>query len=43
MAHKPDVFVLSDRPSFTENGKTDASEYGYWVWGPGTTGIWRPL
>jgi SAM-dependent methyltransferase len=28
----PDVYVLSKRPSFTGDGKTDATEYGWFVW-----------
>lgn len=31
-AHQPDVLVLAERPSFTADGKTDASEYGWFVW-----------
>ena len=29
----PDVFVLPNRPSF-RNGKTDATEYAWFVWPP---------
>jgi len=33
-AHKPDaLFILSERPSFTENGKTDATDYAWFYWG----------
>lgn len=32
-AHRPDVYVLPDRPSFTGNGETDASDYAWFVWG----------
>lgn len=32
-AHTPDVYVLPNRPSFTEDGKTDATEYAWFVWG----------
>jgi hypothetical protein len=28
----PDVYVLTKRPSFTGNGKTDASTYAWFVW-----------
>lgn len=28
----PDVFVLPNRPSFTADGKTDATEYAWFVW-----------
>lgn len=28
----PDVFVLPNRPSFTNDGKTDATEYAWFVW-----------
>ncbi len=32
--HKPDaLFVLSERPSFTDNGKTDATDYAWFYWG----------
>lgn len=31
----PDVYVLSKRPSFTGDGRTDASEYAWFVWGMG--------
>lgn len=30
--HTPDVFVLPDRPSFTEDGQTDATDYAWMVW-----------
>ncbi len=30
----PDVYVLPNRPSFAGNGKTDATEYAWFVWGP---------
>jgi hypothetical protein len=33
-----DVFVLSSRPSFTGDGKTDASDYAWFVWGDGPRG-----
>ena len=33
-AHKPDaLFVLSERPSFTDDGKTDATDYAWFYWG----------
>jgi len=33
-AHKPAaLFVLSERPSFTDNGKTDATDYAWFYWG----------
>lgn len=32
--HPSDVFVLPKRPSFTGDGKTDATEYAWFVWGP---------
>lgn len=31
----PDVYVLPNRPSFRGNGKTDATAYGWFVWGQG--------
>lgn len=33
--HRPSVYVLSRRPSFTPDGKTDATEYAWFVWGGG--------
>lgn len=30
----PDVYVLPNRPSFTEDGRTDATEYCWLVWPP---------
>jgi len=41
--HPADVFVLPERPSFTTDGKTDASEYAWFVWGPGRGGKWQVL
>lgn len=35
-----DILVLSRRPSFTPDGKTDASEYMWIVFGPGLGGRW---
>ncbi|MDB4946215.1 MAG: hypothetical protein JWP97_5749 [Labilithrix sp.] len=32
-ANGSSVYVLSSRPSFTGNGKTDASGYGWFLWG----------
>ena len=42
-AHPSDVFVLERRPSFTADGGTDASEYAWFVWGPGRGGRWSIL
>lgn len=28
----PDLYILPNRPSFTEDGKTDASDYAWFVW-----------
>lgn len=33
----PDVYVLPNRPKFINNG-SDACEYGWFVWGPGSSG-----
>jgi hypothetical protein len=38
-----DVYVLPKRPSFTGNGKTDATEYAWYLWGPGMGGRWSVL
>lgn len=32
--HVPDVYVLPNRPSYTLDGKTDSSEYAWFVWPP---------
>ena len=34
----PDTYVLSKRPSFLANGATEATEYAWFVWGPGRGG-----
>ncbi len=40
--HKPDVHVLSKRPSFTGGG-TDSADYGWFAWHPEATGtIYHP-
>jgi hypothetical protein len=31
-AFPPDVYVLPNRPSFTGTGKTDATEYAWFIW-----------
>lgn len=38
-----DVFILPERPSFTENGKTDQTDYAWFVWGPGRGNRWYNL
>jgi hypothetical protein len=38
-----DVYVLSKRPSFTGDGKTDSAAYAWFVWGPGRGGRWSIL
>lgn len=38
--HPSDVYVLSKRPSFTEDGKTDSCAYAWFVWGPDRGGRW---
>ena len=40
--HPSDVCVLSKRPSFV-NGRTDATEYSWLLWGPGRGGRWGIL
>lgn len=40
--NKPDaLFVLSERPSFTGDGKTDACEYAWFYWGKRHKGIFH--
>lgn len=38
-AHPSSLYVLPRRPSFTENGKTDSSDYAWFVWGPERRGF----
>lgn len=38
----PDVYVITPRPSFAD-GKNDATEYAWMVWGPGRGGRWAVL
>lgn len=38
-----DLYVLSQRPSFTADGRVDATAYGWFVWGPGRGGRWQIL
>jgi hypothetical protein len=42
-AHPADMYVLSKRPSFTDNGKSDSADYAWFVWGPGRGGKWARL
>lgn len=42
-ANPCDVFVLSERPSFTGDGKSDSCAYAWLVWGPGRGNRWRIL
>jgi hypothetical protein len=41
--HPADIFVLPRRPSFTGGGGTDATEYAWFVWGPGRGNRWWML
>lgn len=36
--HASDLFPLTKRPSFTGDGKTDATEYAWFVWSPTSRG-----
>ena len=38
-----DVYVLSSRPSFTGDGKSDSCAYAWFVWGKGKGGSWTVL
>ena len=40
-AYPADVYVLSKRPSFSGDGKTDSADYCWLAWGPGRGGNWR--
>lgn len=42
-AHPADVYVFAKRPSFTKNGKTDATAYAWFVWGASDGGRWTIL
>lgn len=37
-ANPSDVYVLTPRPSFTDDKRTDSCEYAWFVWGPGPRG-----
>lgn len=39
----PDVYVLPRGPSFSADGRTDATEYAWFHWGPNTNGRIRWL
>ncbi len=41
--HPSNMHVLSKRPSFTGHGRTDATEYAWFVWGPGEHARWSVL
>jgi len=41
--HPSDLHVLDKRPSFTGDGKTDATEYAWFVWAPFTNSRWSIL
>jgi hypothetical protein len=42
-ARPADLYVLSQRPSFTGDGRVDATAYAWFVWGPGRGGRWSLL
>lgn len=40
--HEPQsIFILSKRPSFRPDGRTDSNEYGWFYWGNRHIGIWH--
>ena len=39
--HPSELLVTPRRPSFTYDGKTDATEYAWFVWGTGQEGTWH--
>lgn len=41
--HPCDVLVLDRRPSFVNDGRTDAADYAWCVWAPGRGGRWSVL
>lgn len=41
--HPSDMYVLSRRPSFTGDGKSDSAAYAWFVWAPGRSGSWTVL
>ena len=38
-----DIYVMSRRPSFTSDGRSDSADYAWFVWGPGRGGKWQVL
>ncbi len=41
--HPSDIGVLTKRPSFIGGGKTDATDYAWFLWGPDRGGRWFSL
>jgi hypothetical protein len=41
--HKPAIYIMSQRPSFTPNGKTDSDYYIWAVFGAGVPGSWKVI
>lgn len=41
--HKPMQLLMSRRPSFTNDGKTDSAYYGWFCWGLGKQGTYRVI
>lgn len=42
-AHPPTVLVIPNRPSFTGDGRSDATEYAWFLWGWGDSGRFAVL
>ena len=42
-AYPSDVYVLPRRPSFTGDGKCDSTDYGWFLWAPGSGNRWYVL
>ncbi len=43
LKERPDVYVFSRRPSFRANGRTDAQEYAWFLYGPKSRGRWTVI
>lgn len=41
--HKPAIYVMSERPSFTDDGHTDSEYYAWMCWGIGEPGYWKVI
>lgn len=42
-AHNPDIYILRDRPSFTNDGQTDSDYYAWFHFHEGEQGRWQVI